>query len=78
MAGWLTPGGLFLASLGLGDSDDWVGGWLGVPMFFSSFDAGTNRRLLAEAELTLVIDEVVTMLEPEGEATFQWVLARKR
>lgn len=78
VAGWLTPGGLFLASLGIGDSDPWVGGWLGVPMFFSSFDPDTNRRLLAQAGLTLFIDEVVTMREPEGEATFQWVLARKR
>jgi hypothetical protein len=32
-----------------------------------------------EAGFELVLDEVVTFLEPEpdGEATFQWVLARR-
>jgi hypothetical protein len=46
-------------------------------MFFSSHDAETNRRLLAAAGFELVADEVVTMREPEGKATFLWVLARK-
>jgi SAM-dependent methyltransferase len=74
---WLKPGGLFLASLGAGGSDDWTGEWLGVPMFFSSHDAETNRRLLRQSGFRLVLDEVVTMSEPEGEATFLWMLAEK-
>jgi len=41
IATWLTPGGWFLASLGTADDPDWIGSWLGVPMFFSSFDAST-------------------------------------
>jgi hypothetical protein len=45
-------------------------------MFFSSYDADTNRRLLQDAGLTLVLDEVVTMKEPEGEVAFLWVLAQ--
>ena len=36
----------------------------------------TNRRLLDEAGLMLVRDELVTIREPEGDATFHWVLAR--
>jgi cyclopropane fatty-acyl-phospholipid synthase-like methyltransferase len=75
IAGWLRPGGHFLAALGSGDSPDTVEDWLGAPMFFSSHDAQTNRRLLAEAGLTVVTDEAVTMREPEGPATFQWVIA---
>jgi SAM-dependent methyltransferase len=73
---WLKPGGLFLASLGARGSEDWAGEWLGVEMFFSSHDADTNRRLLRKLGFRLLVDEIVTMREPEGEATFLWVLAR--
>jgi SAM-dependent methyltransferase len=73
---WLRPGGVFLASLGVGGIADWTGEWLGVPMFFSSHDAATNRRLLAEAGLAVVRAEAVTMREPEGDATFLWVICR--
>jgi SAM-dependent methyltransferase len=77
IARWLRAGGVFLASLGAGDTPDWTGEWLGVPMFFSSYDADTNRRLLKAAGLMLVIDEVVSMQEPGGHAAFLWVLAQK-
>jgi SAM-dependent methyltransferase len=73
---WLRPAGVFVASLGVGDIAGWTGEWLGVPMFFSSHDAVTNRRLLAEAGLEVVQAEVVTMREPEGDATFLWVICR--
>ena len=78
IAEWLRPGGHFLAALACsGGDDDTVADWLGAPMFFSSHDAPTNRRLLTEVELTVVVDELVTMAEPEGPATFQWVIARR-
>jgi SAM-dependent methyltransferase len=73
---WLRPGGVFLASLGAGDTPSWTGEWLGVPMFFSSHGAESNTRLLAEAGLDIVRAELVTMREPEGEATFLWVICR--
>jgi len=72
---WLAPGGLFLTALGTGDSDGWVGEWLGVPMYFSSWPPETNSRMLTEAGFELLRDEVVTIREPEGDGTFQWVLA---
>lgn len=78
---WLVPGGLFLTSLGTGDTDHWTGDWLGTTMFFSSFEPETNRRLLAEAGFVLELDELPTMREPEPdgleEAIFHWVLARR-
>lgn len=77
VAGWLKPGGLFLATLGAEESAGWTGEWLGVSMFFSSYEANENRRLLRGAGLSLALDEVVAMREPEGEATFLWVLAQK-
>lgn len=76
IATWLRPGGHFLAALGCGGTEDTVEDWLGTPMFFSSHNTQTNRRLLAEAGLTLLTDQAVTMQEPQGPATFQWIIAR--
>jgi len=77
IARWLRPGGLFLASLSASGTSDWTDEWLGVEMFFSGHDADTNRRLLRELDFELLIDDEVTMREPENDATFLWVLARK-
>jgi SAM-dependent methyltransferase len=74
---WLKPNGLFLASLSYVGGADWTGEWLGVEMFFSGFDAETNRRLVRVAGFKLVIDELVWMREPQGELAFLWVLAKK-
>ncbi|MDX8145135.1 class I SAM-dependent methyltransferase [Lentzea sp. BCCO 10_0061] len=74
IARWLKPGGLFLASLGVG-TPDVTETWLGVEMFFGSNTPDVNRDLLAQ-HLEIVIDDLVTMHEP-GPATFHWVLARK-
>lgn len=75
--GWLKPGGLFLASLSHVGGEDRTYEWLGVEMFFSGFDADTNRRLVRDAGFELELDELVWMREPEGEAAFLWLLARK-
>lgn len=76
VAGWLRPGGVFLASLGVGDLPGWTGEWLGVPMFFSSHAAAANLELLAAAGLEVVEADQVTIREPEGKATFLWVICR--
>jgi SAM-dependent methyltransferase len=80
IARWLRPGGLLLASFGTGDTPGEVEqDWLGAPMYFSGFDTETNRSLVCDAGFELLRDEVHTMIEEEqGEATFLWVLARKR
>jgi cyclopropane fatty-acyl-phospholipid synthase-like methyltransferase len=74
---WLTPGGLFLVTLGASDLPGWTGDFLGAPTYFSGFPPETNRRLLREAGFELLRNELVTIREPEGEATFQWVLGQK-
>jgi ubiquinone/menaquinone biosynthesis C-methylase UbiE len=74
---WLVPGGVFLATLGVEDSPDWTGEWLGDRMFFSSHDAETNRRLLRAAGFELQLDEVATTPEPEGDVSFLWIVAQK-
>lgn len=75
IARWLRPGGWFLAALGCSEANGVEDDWLGTPMFFSSHAPAENRRLLTAAGFTLVLDETVTMREPEGPATFHWVLA---
>jgi cyclopropane fatty-acyl-phospholipid synthase-like methyltransferase len=79
IATWLREGGLLLCTLGAEDEPDAIeDDWLGVPMFFSHFDARTNRRLMTDAGLDVVLDEIVAMHEEgHGEARFLWVLASK-
>lgn len=74
---WLDDEGLFLAALGAGDTEGWTGEWLGATMYFSSWPPETNRRLLERAGFALLRDELVTIREPEGDATFHWILARR-
>ena len=73
----LVPGGLFLTTLGASDLPGWTGEWLGAETYFAGFEPATNRRLLADAGFELLRDEVVTIREPEGAATFHWVLATR-
>ena len=75
---WLRPGGLFVASLGAADEPgDTEEDWLGVPMFFSHYDADTSRRLVKEAGFELASDEIVCQLEHGQECRFLWIVARK-
>jgi SAM-dependent methyltransferase len=75
IAGWLRPGGLFVASLGADNLEDWRGEWLGVEMFFSHYDAETNKRLVRDAGLVLEQAEVV--VQDNEDARFLWVIARQ-
>jgi SAM-dependent methyltransferase len=77
IAGWLAPGGVLLAALGHSADDGVEDGWLGQPMYFSSHDAATNLRLLTAAGLDVIEAEPVTIHEPDADATFLWVLARR-
>jgi cyclopropane fatty-acyl-phospholipid synthase-like methyltransferase len=79
IAGWLRDGGFLLCSLGAGDTPGSVEqDWLGAPMFFSHYDADTNRRLVRAVGFELLIDEIVAMHEEgHGESRFLWVLAQK-
>ena len=76
---WLKPGGLFLASLSHVGGPDRIEEWLGVEMFFSGFDAETNRRLVRGAGFEVLSGEVEWMHEPEphGDTAFLWMLGRK-
>jgi predicted TPR repeat methyltransferase len=77
VAGWLRAGGWFLASFPSSDNPGWRGDWLGTEMYFAGCDPEPNRRLTEEAGLEVTRDELETMIEPEGEARWQWLLARQ-
>jgi cyclopropane fatty-acyl-phospholipid synthase-like methyltransferase len=76
---WLKPGGHVLMSMSHVGGPDRFEEWLGVEMFFSGFDAETNRRLVQDAGFELLSGDVDWMHEPEptGDTAFLWVLARK-
>jgi SAM-dependent methyltransferase len=77
IAGWLVGGGLLMTALGTGDIEAWTGDFLGAPTFFSSFPPETNTRLVREAGFEILRDQLVTFHEPDGDATFQWLLATR-
>jgi SAM-dependent methyltransferase len=78
IASWLRPGGLLFATMGAGDEPGGVEpDWLGAPMFWSHFDAETNRELVRQAGLTLLDAQVVAEDEDGQPVQFLWVIARK-
>lgn len=76
IAEWLRPGGLFVANLGVRDDPGSSEGWIDdVSMFWSSFDAPTNERLLADYGFELERSEVLKNFEDGREVEFLWILA---
>ena len=74
---WLVPGGWFMNAFATSDNPGWTGDWLGAETYFSGFEPEVNSRLVREAGFAIERDEPVTFQEPEGPATFQWILARR-
>jgi SAM-dependent methyltransferase len=77
IARWLRPGGLFVATMGANATEDgYEADWLGAPMYWSHFDAATNRRLVEEAGLVIESATLETADEDGAPVTFLWVVAR--
>ena len=78
IATWLRPNGRFVASFShSGSVGEVEADWLGAPMYFSGYDAETNRRLVTDAGLTIEIARAETDDEFGKPATFFWIVARK-
>lgn len=75
--GWLAEGGYLMAAFGAIDIEAWEGDFLGAPTHFSSYTPDVNSRLVADAGLAILRDEVLAIAEPEGPTPFQWILARR-
>ncbi|MEV0727508.1 class I SAM-dependent methyltransferase [Polymorphospora sp. NPDC050346] len=78
MRGWLADGGWALFTVEAEEQVDMVAKWLGEPMFFSSYDAETSRRLVAEAGFEIVDAEVEEQLEGGHPVSYLWITARRR
>ncbi len=75
---WLRPGGWLVATLGVQDDEaGYEEDWLGAPMYWSSYDAATNRRLVAESGLRIAQASEETAAEFGQPVTFLWVVAQK-
>jgi cyclopropane fatty-acyl-phospholipid synthase-like methyltransferase len=75
---WLKPGGWFMHAFGTSDTEAWTGTWIDdAPVFFSSYEPPVNSQLVRNAGFAIERDEVITFVEPEGPARFQWILARR-
>ena len=78
IAAWLRPGGLFVATLGAHAHEaDYADDFLGAPMYWSSYDAAINSRLVEEAGLRILTARQETVVEFGDPATFLWVVARQ-
>lgn len=77
VADWLVAGGWFLITFEVSDEPGTVGNWLGVPMFFSHYDAETNKRLIQEAGFEIVKAQEETQIEGTRPVPYLWLLARK-
>jgi SAM-dependent methyltransferase len=78
IAAWLRPGGWLLATMGVHDVEaGYEEDWLGAPMYWSSYDAATNRRLVEEVGLRVDQANEETALEFGQPVTFLWVVAHK-
>ncbi len=76
---WLRPGGLLVATMGASPTESgYEENWLGAPMYWSHFDAETNRQLVEQAGLELVSVADETVEEHGAAVTFLWLTARKR
>lgn len=78
IARWLKPGGHFLASLGVSETDGEDANWLGAPNFFSHYDRETSLRLIANTGLALCEHACVGQdVAGEEGLEFLWIIARR-
>jgi ubiquinone/menaquinone biosynthesis C-methylase UbiE len=78
IASWLRPNGLIAATMGAHSLEAFFEkDWLGVPMYWSSFDGETNKRLFEEAGLRVIRAQTVTEEAFGRSIDFLWIIAQK-
>ena len=74
---WLKPGGFFLISTEANEVEEAIGEWLGVPMYFSTFDPETVKKMVVASGLTIQETTIEIQREGDDEIPYLWVLAQK-
>ena len=74
IAGWLRPGGRFLASFGTVEGD-WSGEWLGTRMSFSHNAPEATKRMVRDAGF--VAERVEVVKQDNEDQSLLWITARK-
>ena len=74
---WLKPGGMLVASMASRGSEASLEEFLGAPMYWSSFDAETNKRLIREVGFELRSAQLIDEETHEGTETHLWVTAHR-
>ena len=78
IASWLRPGGILVATMGANSAQMILEkDWMGVPMFWSVYDAETNLRLIREAGLEIMSRKKVRENVLGQAVTFLWITAQK-
>ncbi|HZQ34426.1 MAG TPA: class I SAM-dependent methyltransferase [Dehalococcoidia bacterium] len=78
IAAWLRPGGLLVATMGAHATEaGYEADWLGAPMYWSHFDAETNRTLVQDAGLRILTAREETAEEHGQPTTFLWIVAER-
>jgi ubiquinone/menaquinone biosynthesis C-methylase UbiE len=78
IARWLSPGGLLAVTMGARATEaEFEPDWLGAPMYWSSYDSDTNRRLVEKAGLCIISAREETAEEFGQPVTFLWIVAEK-
>jgi ubiquinone/menaquinone biosynthesis C-methylase UbiE len=78
ISSWLRPGGLFIATMGTRSADIvFYQDWLGVPMYWSTFDAAVNKRLVEDSGLKIIWTREETEDIYGRLVTFLWIKAEK-
>ncbi len=77
IATWLKPGGYLLLGTEAAGSAGSIGIWLGVPMFFSSYDSATVQHLIGEAGMVIQETAIERQREQGHEIAYLWLLAQK-
>lgn len=75
---WLRCGGLFVANVGATSMRAFVEQkWMGIPMYWSSFDAETNKRLLEKTGMKVIRAQEMREKTLGKWNTFLWIIAQK-
>ena len=74
---WLQGNGYLLIATEATEIDEIVSEWLDVPMYFSSFDPETVKKMVEVAGFEILETAVEPQMEGDHEVSYLWLLAQR-